>query len=153
MDHPSIIVQFDPPPEFWEPIQKGLRAFNESRIGPLPKSRAVVLRAHDEQGTVVGGAVGWLNIGWLFVDTLWVEESLRGTGLGTTLLRGLEAHALEQGIRRARLNTASFQARGFYEKHGYTVFAQLDMTFENAPGEKEQIDYFMRKDLKPTNEG
>lgn len=80
---------------------------------------------------------------------IWVEERHRHKGLGTTLLGRLEELALEQGVHRARLNTASWQARGFYEKRGYTVFAQLDMTLENASGEKEQIDYFMRKDLRP----
>ncbi|MBN1205959.1 MAG: GNAT family N-acetyltransferase [Myxococcaceae bacterium] len=72
----------------------------------------------------------------------------RGPWTIRALLRRLEEVALERGLRRARLNTSSWQARGFYERHGYTVFAQLPMTLENAPGEQEQVDYFMRKELK-----
>lgn len=149
MSPPRLTVRVDPPPDFWEPVQKGLRAFNESRVGAMPKRQSLAVLAQDEAGEVLGGAVGWLTVGWLYVDMLWVDERHRHTGLGSELLGKLEALAVEHGVRRARLNTASWQARGFYEKNGYTVFAQLDMTLENAPGGTEQVDYFMRKDLAP----
>ena len=42
------------------------------------------------------------------------------------MLAAAEAEALRRGCRGARLFTYSFQARGFYEKHGYTVFGVLD---------------------------
>ena len=37
-----------------------------------------------------------------------------------------ERMAGERGCTRARLDTFDFQARAFYERFGYTVYAQLD---------------------------
>jgi hypothetical protein len=47
-----------------------------------------------------------------------------------------EAYARERGCRHVQLSTFSFQARPFYEKHGYEVFA----TLENCP--VGHCDYF-----------
>jgi GNAT superfamily N-acetyltransferase len=77
---------------------------------------SLVLLAYDAEERVVGGLLGLLQVGWLFIDSLWVDERHRHAGLGTKLLRRTEELALEQGIHRARLNTTSWQARGFYEK-------------------------------------
>ncbi|MDP3936617.1 MAG: hypothetical protein Q8R92_00595 [Deltaproteobacteria bacterium] len=41
----------------------------------------------------------------------------------------------------AHLDTFSYQARPFYERHGYTLFATLD---DYPPGHKR---YFLRKAL------
>jgi hypothetical protein len=49
--------------------------------------------------------------------------------------------ALERGCVGAWLTTLSFQARGFYERLGYVVFAEL----ENSPRDNARI--FMRKKL------
>ena len=59
----------------------------------------------------MGGALGWLSVGWLYIDMVWVEEHHRHTGLGTMLLRRLEELALEQGVHRARLKTTTSCAR------------------------------------------
>ena len=64
--------------------------------------------------------------GWLLVDILWLDEPLRGAGLGTKLLRQAEAEAQEAGCSRAVLDTLEFQALPFYERHGYSVFGVLE---------------------------
>jgi GNAT superfamily N-acetyltransferase len=63
--------------------------------------------------------------GWLMIDGLWVDEELRGRGLGRRLLLAAESIAVERGCRGAWLGTFDFQARDFYERQGYTVFAAL----------------------------
>ena len=76
------------------------------------------------------------------VDCLWLPEDLRKGGLGgRSVLGAAEREAWARGCRRARLFTYSFQARGFYERHGYTVFGVL----EDYPPGHSQI--WMRKDL------
>jgi ribosomal protein S18 acetylase RimI-like enzyme len=60
---------------------------------------------------------------------------------GRQLLGAAETYARERGCRHVKLETFSFQARPFYEKLGYEVFA----TLEDCPvGHRE---YFLRKSL------
>ncbi len=56
------------------------------------------------------------------------------------ILREAERIAKEKGCRVVTLGTASYMARLFYEKHGYTVFT----TLEKANG---HIDYSLVKYL------
>jgi hypothetical protein len=55
-------------------------------------------------------------------------------------MTALERHACTLGTRRAALWTYEWQARGFYEKLGYTVFGTL--SYPAGPNR-----YFMQKDL------
>jgi len=100
-------------------------AHNEAAAGPtVVQPLALYLR--DEDGTIRGGLTGYLAWRWLYVDLLWVDERLRGQGYGTELLAGAERVAREGGCIAARLDTYEFQARPFYERHGYAVYAVLE---------------------------
>lgn len=72
---------------------------------------------------------------------LWVAPGFRRRGLGARLLAAIESAALDRGCTRAHLDTFSYQAKPFYERHGYAVFAVLD---DYPPGH-ERI--FLRKTL------
>lgn len=102
---------------------------------------AVVLRGPD--GALAGGLTGATMWDWLMVDTLWVKPALRGGGHGARLLAAAEAAAWERGCVHARLDTFDFQARGFYERHGYAVYGRLD----GFPA--GHVHYAMRKALGP----
>jgi GNAT superfamily N-acetyltransferase len=78
-----------------------------------------------DQNQVVGGLKGNTVWGWLHVKEVWVAESMRGSDLGTQLMRAAEAEARQQGCHHALLDTFDFQARPFYEKLGYNVFGEL----------------------------
>jgi GNAT superfamily N-acetyltransferase len=97
--------------------------------------------AHDSDGRLVGGIHGLVNWTWLHVALVWVDEQQRHRGLGSRLLAAFEAAGIERGCKSAHLDTFSYQARPFYERHGYTVFATLD---DYPPGEQR---FFMRKAL------
>lgn len=106
-------------------VRAGLMAFNESRVGPVQVERlAVYLR--DGAGEIHGGLVGFLAWRWLSIEWLWVRESARGQGYGAALLDRAESLAREAGCVGAKLDTYEFQAKPFYEKHGYTVYGVLD---------------------------
>jgi GNAT superfamily N-acetyltransferase len=51
---------------------------------------------------------------------------LRHGGLGSQLLSRIESAGKERGCTNAHLDTFSYQARPFYERHGYELFATLD---------------------------
>jgi len=88
---------------------------------------------------VLGGILGEIKWGWLHIDGLWVDESLRRDGWGTRLLGTMEQYARSQGITNYHLETTSFQALPFYQKQGYEVFGQLP---DMPPG---HVSYFLRK--------
>jgi GNAT superfamily N-acetyltransferase len=106
-------------------VRAGLMAFNESQAGPAQVERvAVYLR--DSNGAIQGGLVGFTAWNWLSIDWLWVSEALRGRGHGSALLREAESLARTAGCVAVKLDTYEFQAKPFYEKHGYVVFGVLD---------------------------
>jgi N-acylglucosamine-6-phosphate 2-epimerase len=78
------------------------------------------------ESIILGGLVGFTRWNWLFVQKLWVEDSLRNQGYGQRLLHLAEQEALQRGCIGSRLNTLGFQAKGFYEKMGYQVVGQID---------------------------
>ena len=106
-------------------IADGLGAFNGSHTGG-EKPQYLIVSLRDNAGAVVGGLVGATYLGWLHVNALWVPDELRGNGYGENLLARAEEEAVRRNCRRAFLETLSFQALGFYEKHGYRVFSKLE---------------------------
>ena len=79
--------------------------------------------AVDSEGNIIGGCIGdiypW---GALYVDTLWVSEKYRGKDIGSNLLKAVEDVGRERGCYLSFLGTLDFQAKPFYEKHGYKLF-------------------------------
>jgi GNAT superfamily N-acetyltransferase len=86
----------------------------------------VNLFLRDQGDEVVGGLLGGIWGGVLYVRILWVAQALRGRGHGRRLLEAAERRAVERGCHRVYLDTFSFQAPGFYEKQGYEIYARAD---------------------------
>ncbi|CUX33524.1 putative acetyltransferase [Clostridium sp. C105KSO15] len=121
-------------------IYQGLLEYNLARIEDKnPKDLGIYLQ--DETGEKVGGLIGNTHGNWLFVKYLWVREDQRGQNIGSALLKQAEVTAMERGCRYAFLDTFSFQAPAFYEKHGYkNVF-----TLEEYPVTGKR--YYLTKNL------
>jgi ribosomal protein S18 acetylase RimI-like enzyme len=126
-------------------IRDPVKAYNKSKVGEHARQE-LTLYAYEEGGVLLGGIYGWFAWGWLYIDLLWVEESVRYLGLGSELLAACEQRALSHNVHNVRLNTSSFQALDFYQKNGYEIFAQIDIV---APNGSKQVDYFLKKGLKP----
>lgn len=141
MNNLTITVEAQPKTEDRRKIFDELQRSNASQIHDSGlKSLTVLLR--DAEDNVVGGLLGETYWGWLNVEQMWIEESLRQQGYGAKLLSAAESEAVARGCSAAYLDTFSFQALGFYQKFGYEVFG----TLENfPPGHKR---FFMRKSLK-----
>src|SRR5258708_3422664 len=95
----------------------------------------------DETNKLVGGLLAEIWAGWMHIEFLWIDEPFRHKGFATQLLQAAEADAQQKGCTDVHLETFSFQARPFYERFGYKVFAELP---DFPPG---QIFYFLRKTL------
>jgi GNAT superfamily N-acetyltransferase len=123
-----------------EAILQPLVAYNAAAAGPIHyEPLAIMLR--DDDGTVVGGLWGHLYYDWLFIELLFVPESVRGQRFGTRLLTQAEAMAREKRCIGIWLDSFSFQAPGFYLKHGFEAWG----TLENYPHGHRRV--FLRKRL------
>ncbi|SFO56213.1 Acetyltransferase (GNAT) family protein [Variovorax sp. OK605] len=112
-------------------LGRKLRHYNYGFVGEYPEQQYIRLNAKDESGRLLGGLRGFVFLYWLNIEVLFVEEDMRGTGLGSRLLAEAERQAIALGARNARLDTFEWQARGFYLKHGYEEYARID---DCAPG-------------------
>ncbi len=101
--------------------------------------QAVVLDGEE----LVGGCVGRVERvwHWLTVDTMWVDERRRRSGIGAALLRSVEEQARALGCRWSEVTTFDFQAPGFYLALGYEEYA---VKHDYPPGHRNHL---MRKDL------
>jgi GNAT superfamily N-acetyltransferase len=105
-------------------ILSGLRAFNRARVNwPERQHFNVVLR--DAEGRVRGGILASVNFDVLLLEDVFVEECCRGAGRGARLMALAEEEGRRRGARLAHVATFNWQARPFYEKQGYTVYAEL----------------------------
>ncbi|HSB65131.1 MAG TPA: GNAT family N-acetyltransferase [Anaerolineales bacterium] len=95
-------------------------------LGNIELGKSVRIFLHDPVNKTIGGIAGDLFGGWIYISLLWVDENNRNRGFGTELVKRLEAEARQLGCSNAHLDTYSFEARPFYERAGYEVFARLD---------------------------
>jgi len=121
---PTVTVIEEDIPQEREAILNALCAFN-LKNAPDPDFRMLGLLLKDEAGATIGGLWGRSGYEWLFIELLFVPEHLRGSGVGTQLMRQAEDVARERGLTGIWLDTFAFQALGFYQKLGFTVFGEL----------------------------
>lgn len=124
-------------------VLSGLLDFNRTRAGVESAPLAVLVR--DDAGAVVGGLVGSTMAAWLFVELLWLPETLRGGGLGARVLQAAEAEARARGCVSAHLDTFDFQAPALYRRLGYEVFGVVE---DHPPGHRR---LWMRKRFDGAN--
>jgi GNAT superfamily N-acetyltransferase len=136
----ALTIEDAPRPEDVDALAKGLTA-HALPHAHVPGFKPLGAWLRDERGALIGGAYGSVNWNWLFINLVWLSESLRGGGHGRRLILALEQAARERGCTHAHLDTFSFQARPFYEKLGYEVFSTLD---DYPPGHQR---FFMKKVL------
>ncbi|HEX8473037.1 MAG TPA: GNAT family N-acetyltransferase [Pyrinomonadaceae bacterium] len=140
-----IEVENEPRDEDRRRVFDGLHEFNAARTND-PRCDRLTVFLRDADGEIVGGLLGEIYWGWLNVESMWVDESLRRRGFGARLLAAAEREAVERGCRFAYLDTFGFQALRFYEKLGYETFG----TLENFP--HGDARYFMKKTLDRRDE-
>jgi predicted N-acetyltransferase YhbS len=133
--------------EFAEFLHSQIRDYNNHRSSSHQAARQpgavkpLNLILKDETGKMVGGLSGNTCWDWLEIGDFFVPNDLRGKGIGTSLLQTAETIAVNRGAKHCFLSTFEFQARSFYEKHGYYVVGKLE---GYPPG---SAFYWMRKDM------
>ena len=121
-------------------VGDSLAAFNETDVGPADKKLLAVL-VRDGRGAVVAGLSGSTAWGWLYVQWLWVHETLRGRSVAGRMLEVAEMEAAARGCHGAHIDTFSPVALRAYLRQGYEPFGAL----EDFP--KGRTRTFLRKRL------
>jgi len=134
------ITNETPSAEDIKTIRDGLAGFNRVKTG-LEDHQSVALLLRSDEGKLVGGLLGEIHWDWLAINFLWLAEEVRGQGWGSRLLTEAERIAVQACCVGAHLETMSFQAPGFYERHGYAIFGILE---DKPRGHKR---FFMQKRL------
>jgi len=135
-----ITSEPSPQPDDIAAVRAGLSAYNRQHVSD-DSYQPINLFVRDAQETIVGGLRGGTIWKWLYVEILWISEEIRAQGYGSQLLSEAERIAIERGCIGAQLDTLSFQALPFYERHGYAVFGVLE---NFPPGHRK---YFLQKPL------
>jgi ribosomal protein S18 acetylase RimI-like enzyme len=116
-----------PSPEQLSELTSHFEAFMRQKIPNLPpqsEDKIFMVRVVDHSECLVGGVLANCYWNGLEIDTLWVEDSARGKGLGSSLVNQAESFGIENGAVVSFLKTV--EAKGFYEKLGYEVYGVLE---------------------------
>lgn len=128
------------PKEYEEILYRGIEAGAVEAKGLAP-IRPFSIFITDHQGLVFGGVSGTLFYGSLYVDSLWVDKSLRHQGWGTKLMQEVEKVGKNQSVSFISLNTMDWEALPFYQKLGYSV------EFTREGYAKNSTMFMLRKNL------
>ncbi|WP_327172912.1 GNAT family N-acetyltransferase [Streptomyces sp. NBC_01336] len=138
---PDCMLTDAPNPEDAATISDALDRFNIEHTGIADRRPLAVLVRDPDTHQVVGGLTGRTSLGLFFLDLFYLPTRLRGGGLGTEILRQAEDEARARGCRTAVLYTITFQAPGFYQKHGWKRLGEVPC---DPPGTSR---VFMTKEL------
>jgi ribosomal protein S18 acetylase RimI-like enzyme len=127
-------------PEDKKVMVDGMLAYHVSQGHPRKVETSSIL-LKDENNKLFG--VVSMSFLWngMEIQSLWIDESVRKQGWGSKLMEAAEAEGIKRGCTFAYTNTFTWQAPGFYEKLGYTLYGKL----ENFP-EDNSLSYY-RKSL------
>ena len=105
-------------------VRESLMQWNNDRVG-ADGHTPLNLVEYDADGSVIAGILGGTYWGWMYVDILWVRADHRNRGIGSNLLAEAEREAVRRGCHHVHLDTMSWQAPEFYQKHGYEIIGVL----------------------------
>jgi GNAT superfamily N-acetyltransferase len=106
-------------------VKRGFELYNDARNIPAYDKKELRVALRNSTNDLIASLDGYTVWNWLYVDTLWVDETLHKQGLGKKILAVAETEAIKRGCVGAYVWTQSWQAAGFYTKQGYEQFVVL----------------------------
>lgn len=101
-------------------LTAGLSSYANEKKG-LEPAEPFAFFLKDESEKIYGGCNGVLFYGFMYLDQLWVDQSLRGQGIGSELMKKVEEYASEKKCAMITLNTMDWEALEFYKIFGFKV--------------------------------
>ncbi len=136
----NIEVFHEQKQEVFDALVSGVRYYNQEHMGE-EKSKPLMLVVRDNEGRLIAGVAGRTIYFQLLIEVLWVDRKKRGEGLGTKLMKQLEAEAKKRGCIAAQVDTLSFQAPDFYKRLGFKIVGKV-CGIKNSPDR-----YFLLKEF------
>ncbi len=118
--------------------QSEARLFDNQDIPPLKQTlvdveneyqRGIVLKALDEDKTIIGSVRAFCDNGTVYIGKLMVHPSKQGRGIGTQLLLEMEKQYPKQRYELFT-STRSEKNIALYKKLGYKIFDEEQVTEE-----------------------
>jgi GNAT superfamily N-acetyltransferase len=119
------LVHAAPTPDEIQDLEDRIYEFNSAVTG-IADGDFLAIFARDSEQRTIGGICGNTWGGCFEIRQFWVAPAWRKQGLGTELYLAAEREARQRGCRQVVLMTFTFQAPGFYAKHGFEVLAVLE---------------------------
>ncbi|GAB3840598.1 GNAT family N-acetyltransferase [Kribbella italica] len=123
--------------ELEQRLSDELDSFNIAATGVGDRG-SFSIKVTDEAGELVGGLAAWTWGGLCGIDMVWVRADSRQDGWGSRILLAAEAEARRRGCDRIAVSSFTFQAPGFYQRHGYVETGRT----RGIPGGNEDVHMF-----------
>lgn len=121
-----VLTLIDTPTDLDENIiSTGLADYNGQKAGYRDWRPLAALLRDPDTGETLGGMIGRTSYGLLFIDLVYLPETMRGQDIGARLLHMMEQEGASRGCKSAFLFTITYQAPGFYQRHGWTEFGRI----------------------------
>ncbi|WP_208560059.1 GNAT family N-acetyltransferase [Marinilactibacillus kalidii] len=120
----------------------GLDEYTKEKVPNLQMDTKAISFVYKEEDQVLGRIVGHVQWDHIKIELFYVSKQTQGKGIGSKLLAHVETIARDEHYRYVYLETMSFNAPAFYQKHGYEIIGQIENS--PLPGETR---YFMKKDM------
>lgn len=114
-----------PQPKDYKVLTEGMLSYHAKK-GHRRVSEIINIFLKDKNKKVRGGIIATVLWNGMEINSLWVEKSLRGQGLGRKLLKMAEKEGKIRGCTISYTNTFTWQAPEFYKQLGYKPFGKLD---------------------------
>ncbi len=134
-----IPINGEPNPIDKQAMIDGMLAYHASK-GHVRKSETFSVVIKDQNEKLLGCVMVSFMWNGMSIQSLWVEDAVRGQGLGKKLMTMAEEEGIKRGCALAYTDTFTWQAPGFYEKLGYKIYGKL----EGFP-EGNALSYYSKK--------
>ncbi|MEI8124524.1 MAG: GNAT family N-acetyltransferase [Parachlamydiaceae bacterium] len=141
----KVIVDYTPNHADNDIVKEGLIKCYEALFGERDKPLSIFLK--NESGEVFGGIQAFMDTESVYIDVMWVEESLQKQGYGTKLLGAAEQEAIKNGCIFSLVDTWDFQAEEFYLKSGYERIGEIKNYWHG------HSKIFLRKNIRSSPTG
>jgi RimJ/RimL family protein N-acetyltransferase len=114
------------------------------QLRQMPPIESFCINLYNER-QLTATVYGSIYYGCMHIDTIFVDESLRGKGYGRELMDKAENLARDKGCSFITITTMDWEARGFYEKLGY------QFEYERGGYMNDAVLYGLKKEIMNSN--